>query len=740
MARGNRWCGALIIAGLGILAPLITRAADTPSPAADTLEEVIVTAQRRAERALDVPASVSVISAADIEHLHATNLRDLEAVAPGFTIIPNGSPGQAQIVVRGLPVLSGGALVATLIDDTSVGASATWGEGAGFALDLMPYDFERIEILRGPQGTLYGANSMGGVLKYVTRDPNLAASEAQIGGEAFGIKDGGSVGSGVRAAWSAPLIEGTLAVRASLYDQETPGYIKNPTRGLNHENTLSQYGGRLALLWRPAPELQVKLQGIHQKTHSAGDAIIFAEVLGTAQDPYYRPGHWYYGDLVYPHPVPQPFSSDLTFVSGTLDWHTALGDFAAVSSYSDKGVSNSQDLTGAFIDPSILVRGRFNAGTKRASQEFRFASTPGRRLEWLAGVYYTHERGWQDQYFDALDTQLNLDPALTPFWEAHIPSTYTEAAAFGTLTYRITDEFDLTGGLRWLKNTQKVDNYILPNYQNPGAAGTTHAQSAETPATYAFSARYYPRAETMTYLRVASGYRPGTPNPSIARYPEIPLLAKSDAMVNYEIGVKSELLSRTATLDLDVFKINWTDTQISVLTADHRLVYTINAGNVTSEGCEFTATYRLADAFHLTVNGAFTDAYATQAVPALGIYVGTRLPSSPKWTAAATIDYRLRDVDHWTPQVSATWRYVASAYTGLSTPPPANVAPAYSWTNVDLRLTRGRYEVALYAKNLFDKRTFNNGGAGLGPEGTGFVFAGATIAPRVVGLSATLTL
>jgi outer membrane receptor protein involved in Fe transport len=605
---------------------------------------------------------------------------------------------------------------------------------------MLPYDIERIEILHGPQGTLYGVNSMGGVLKYITKDPSLTASEGQIGAEAFGIKSGGSIGTGIRGAWSAPLIEGALGVRGSLYDQETPGYIKNPVRGLNHENSLSQYGGRLAMLWQPAQGLQVKLQGIYQRINSEGNAVIFAEVLGTAQDPYYRPGNGVYGDLTYPHPVPQPFSSEVMFISGTLEWHTASWDLVSVSSYSDRGVSQTVDDTGLFLDPSIPVRVRSETGARKVSQEFRLTSPSGHGFDWVTGVFYTHDHGWSDSYTEALDEQLNLIPSMNPFNEGHSPSSYSEAAAFGTLTYEITRRFDLTAGLRWLTNWGEVDQFTPPSYSAPGGAPPVHTESADTRGTYTFSARFRPRAETMTYLRVASGYQPGTPNPLIPGYPEIPPLAKPATMVSYEIGVKSELFNRTATLDFDVFKMNWKDMQIAVPTPDLRFQYVTTAGNVTSEGCEFTATYQPRAALHLGVNAAYTDAYATEATPAAGIFVGTRLPSSPRWTAAAMLDYRLRDVDHWTPQVSATWRYVASEYTGLSTPPPANLAPAYSWTNVDLRLTRGRYEVALYAKNLFDKRTFNNGGAGLGPEGTGFVFAGATIEPRVVGLSATITL
>ena len=728
-----------MVAVLAIVLPLIAQAADPP-PSPDQLEEVLVTAERRAERTLDVPVSISVISAADIERLHATNLRDLEAAAPGFTIKPGGSPGQVQIVVRGLPTPSaGGSAVATLIDDASVGSSTFWSDGPGFALDLLPYDIERIEILRGPQGTLYGANSISGVLKYVTKDPSLTARQAQISGEVFGIKDGGSLGTGVRGTWGAPLIEDELAVRASLYDQESPGYMKNPWRGVDHENTLSQYGGRLAILWQPGPQLQVKLQGIYQRINSAGNAFIFAQVLGTAQDPYYRPGNWYYGDLTYPHPVPEPFSSEVTFISGTLDWHAAFGDLVAVSSYSDKGVSEAQDFTGIYLDPWLPVRNRYLTGAKKFSQEIRLTSPSGRKFEWLTGAYYTHERAWSDAYTDVLDEQLDLIPSMNPFDEGHAPSTYSEAALFGKLTYRITDRFDLAGGLRWLTNTQEVDQYTPASYRNPDGHPPTRVRSAETPETYAFSARFRPQPETMIYVRVASGYRPGTPNPPVPGYPEIPPLATSDTMVSYEAGVKSELLNRTATVDVDVFKVNWSNMQIGTSSADGRVAYDINAGKVTSDGCEFTTTYQPGDTLQLAVNGAYTDAYATEAAPAVGIFVATRLPASPKWTAAATLDYRLRELDHWTPQVGATWRHISSQYTVLSTTPPVGLVPAYSWVNVDLRITRSRYEFALYAKNLFDKRTYNNGGPGVGPDGA-LVFGGVTMEPRVVGLSATMTL
>jgi outer membrane receptor protein involved in Fe transport len=746
MHLGHLQTGALIVAGLGWMAtPPTVRAADSTRSDVDSLEEIIVTATKRAERARDVAASISVISAADLERLHVTSLQDLAAIAPGLLILSGGSPGQTSIVLRGLPALTSGSLVATVIDDSAVGSSAGQTGESAFELDMLPFDLERIEILRGPQGTLYGANSMGGVLKYVTKYPSLTTSEAQVGAETFAIKGGGAPGVGARASWSAPLIDGTLAVRGSLYGRESPGYIRNPLRGLNHENALSQYGGRLAMLWQPVTDLSLKLQGIYQRIDSAGDASIFAELRGTPQDPYYRPGTWLGGDLTYPHVIPEPFSSDVKFISGTLDWHMAFADLVSVTSYSDKLAGGVLDYSSVYgylqpiLDPnttSTLNQAGYQVTVKKVSQEVRLASESGQRLEWLAGVYYTDEKASNDQYSDALDSQLKLIPALNPFFSAHIPSSYTEVAVFGTSTFRIADQFDLTGGLRWLTNKQTVDVQIPPGLLVPGS--DSQARSAEKPKTYAFGARYRPRPEAMVYLRVASGYRPGSPNGVFPEYPEIPLQTNSDTMVNYEIGVKSEFMNRKVALDLAVFKINWSDLQLDIQTHDSKITYTVNAGKVTSEGFEIAGTYWPADAFHLAVNAAYSEAFATEAVPAAGIFLGTRLPASPRWTAAATFDYRMPDLHQWTPHLSGNWRYIAAQYSSLSTTPQVGVIPGYSWVDVDLRMTKGRYDVSLYAKNFFDKRAFSSGGPFTDNTTSISSFGGVPIQPRVVGLSATV--
>jgi outer membrane receptor protein involved in Fe transport len=748
--------GALIVVAIVTAVSPIGRAAEAPVPDAGALEEVVVTAQRRTERPLDVAASISVITAADIDRLHVTSLEDLAAAAPGL-VIYSGVPGQTTIVLRGVPQYGSGSLVATLVDDVAVGSSSPFAFGETFELDLLPYDIERLEILRGPQGTLYGANSMGGVLKYVTRDPSLTATEAQIGAELFDIKGGGSLGSGARGSWSTPLIEGALAMRASLYGQETPGYVENPLRGFIRENTLSQDGGRVALLWQPQTALQVRLQGIYQRIDSGGYPAISAEQLGTPQDPYYRPGHWL-GDLTYPHVVPEPFIAELKFVTGSVNWHTAFADLVAVTGYSDKSAAQTMDYTQVngyaqpLLDPnttSMLNRQRLYARVHRFSQEIRVVSKSGSRLEWLAGAYYGNERAATEQYSDALDSELNLIPALNPFFAQSYPSTYSEFAAFGTSTYRISDRFDLTGGLRWLTNRQSVDAHVFANELPPPPAGDYIARSDEQRTTYTIAARYRLRPETMAYLQVATGYRPGVANGVFPGYPEIPVQTHSDSTQNYEVGIKSELMARKVSLEAAVFKINWTDMQIGLNTPDGRVGYAFNAGRATSKGLEISANYWPIDALHLGMNAAYTDSFTTEAVPAVNIVAGERLPV-PKWTAAATLDCRLGTFHEWISHVDGEWRYIASQYTTFPTFPPVGLLPGYSWVNLELRMTKGRYDVAVFAKNLLDKRAFNTGGpftantAGpSAPVPPGFAspsFIGVSIQPRVVGLSVTFGL
>src|SRR4051812_17847769 len=169
-----------------------------------SVEEVVVTAQKRSENIQNVPAAVSVVGGQTLDQLHATQLTDIGSYVPALQINSSGTPGQTSISLRGIAPVGPGATVATYIDDTPIGSSSAYGGGIAFALDLLPYDVQRLEVLRGPQGTLYGASSMGGLLKYVLTTPSLDQFEAEVGADLFGIADSSGVGGGARARISAP--------------------------------------------------------------------------------------------------------------------------------------------------------------------------------------------------------------------------------------------------------------------------------------------------------------------------------------------------------------------------------------------------------------------------------------------------------------------------------------------------------------------------------------------------------
>ena len=183
---------------------------------AGQLHSVVISAQKRKESASKVPASVSVIGAQQLENQHVTQLSDLNGYLPGVQIENGGTPGKTAVKIRGIGNLGPGPVVGTYLDDTPVGSSNNIQKGAGLVLDMLPYDIARVEVLRGPQGTLYGASSMGGLLKYVTIDPDLKHLEGRIGGGMSSVKGGQGSGWDMHAGVNIPLIKDTLALRASL--------------------------------------------------------------------------------------------------------------------------------------------------------------------------------------------------------------------------------------------------------------------------------------------------------------------------------------------------------------------------------------------------------------------------------------------------------------------------------------------------------------------------------------------
>ena len=742
MRRSNLW------ARRGFTATLVSLqavgAADPAAPSMEgVLEEVFVTAQKRTESVQDVPSSISVLGGSQLEELQATQLTDYAAYIPGFQVDSYGAPGAGQITLRGVAASAfASPTVGTYIDDSPLGASSKNTEGSSFALDLMPYDIERIEVLRGPQGTLYGASTMGGLLKYVMRSPDLNAFEARVGIEGSSVSGADDDGWGVRGGVNLPLVAGQLGLRATYFNQTRPGFIDNGRTGRKDENELRQDGGRLSLLWQPTDVFSLKLSALLQQTESAGDSTI--TVLGSDLQPIH-------GDLTTRHIADQPFEQTLQFYAAALNWGLGWADFTSATSYSDVNIQSTLEIT---HEVGFLVQGA-TAGLVRASdiqmplmgerdlnkftQEFRLASPSGGKVEWLVGAFYTKEEYHRFQTLHTLfldGSPVDLTgfggPNLEPFGFFDVPSTYEESALFGDVTYKFTDRFDLTAGIRGAHHRDRFHE----QFESVIGARNAIVTSEEDVFTYMVSPRWHVDEDTMVYGRIASGYRPGGPNVRLTE--EIPLSVKADTLVNYELGIKSDLLQHHLLLDVSVFYIDWQDIQVSAET-DDQLGYITNASRADNMGVELSLEYRPVRGLRLGLNGSYLNAELSEdADPSLNLpwFEGARLPLSAKFTGAVTASYEYPLTGALNGQLAGGYRYVGNRLTTVESDPDVARLASYDVLDVSAGVSTDNWTLRVFAKNVTDERALLTvTEIGTDPVLLSRVFYTAVLQPRTIGLS-----
>lgn len=708
---GNRF---LICALLGLsvipsaMAQTQAQGADQGT-AANTLSEVVVTAQKRTERLQDVPVSVSAIQGPTLEQMQATQLQDWAAYVPGLTVASEGAPGETFVALDGVAPIAAASEVGLYVNDTPIGSSSSFEGANGFTLDLMPYDLDRIEVLRGPQGTLYGASTMGGLIKYVLADPDVTQLSGRVGGDMFGVHNAGSPGGGARGEINLPLIEDRLAIRVSGYDEYTPGYINDATTGSKADNPLRQSGGRVALLWEPEADLSIELGAIYQDHHADNQSNV---ALST------NTGEPIRGALSNVNVLPEPYTQKLELYDVTLKWDLHWLQFTSVTSYQTFANDTVQDLT-SYLGPYL---GLFGAASSdfhedyrlgKFTQELRLSSPADQRMNWLAGAFFTHENGVNNELISGYDASGASVPGVNPLELAELPSDYKEYAFFGNGTYHFTDWFDLTAGVRYAHNTQsfvETEGGSLLNPADPAAAVlTVPGSSSEGVTTYSVSPSVHLSKDTMLYARVASGYQPGGPNLVLPGVTGLPSQFNSSRLTDYQLGVKSTVLDGRATADLSVFYIDWSKIQVSVEIGDTSAVE--NAASARSEGFDLSAHYSPLADLTLGVNLTYTDAVLTQSVPSIGAVDGARLPYVPLWSGTLTAEYSHPLSASWQAFAGGGWSYVGPRYSdveGSTTNGELQGYPVKSYGDVDLHLGARTHQLTLklFVKNLADKRAY----------------------------------
>jgi iron complex outermembrane recepter protein len=722
----NRLGYAILLALVAAAQAQAQQAAPSSADQSATLATVVVTAEKRSEDIQKVPMSISVIDESQLESLHATQLSDFSAYLPGFTVISGGTPGQAMLGIRGISPLSAGSTVATYIDETPLGSSSNYGAGSTDVLDLLPYDFSSVEVLRGPQGTLYGATALGGVLRYVSKLPDLDTTSFRVGADMFSEAGSGDLGFGERFGFSTPLIPGQLALSASIARQNSPGYTDNVRTGDKDQDDFWQQAAHATLLWKPNDDLSVKISAIQSRidAHSSSYTAIDPTTLKPI-----------YGDLKDDNYLLEPYRKDQDYYNATVNWNLGWADFVSSTSYAHSTSTSGLDasLVYGVAFPLFGLPGpgislvNYDLNLYKTTQEFRLASKSDGQIEWLVGGFYTNENSKQIQTASAQTFDYASIPGLDPLAVIGLPSTYKEYAVFGDVTYKFTSAFDLTAGVRWAHNKQTFSEITSGALEG---LGNVSGDSSENVFTYSVSPRLHFGEDSMLYARIASGYQPGGPNIAL---PDVPPSVDASKLTNYEVGLKTLLEDHRWMLDVAVFDIEWDKIQVS---ANNGVVaFLANGGTARSRGLEFSTLYTPLAGLRLGLNGAYTDAKLTESVPSIGGLDGDRLPSIPKWAMSGTVDYTFPLQGGWNARVGGGLRYVGDSMSELPHNPTA--LPQDSYTAIDLNadVSNDRWTVRLFIKNLADKRVYTSLSA-LTNAGTGEIsqVRGVPLQPRTIGI------
>ncbi len=730
MIRHTLRKGLLCTAAMALCAPALAledSAEEAAQPVSQVRDIITVTAQKREEAITDIPVSISVVSGERLTSLGVGSLVDFAAYVPGVNVGSGGSPGQTSITLRGIAPVGPGATVSTHVDDSPMGGSSNYSRASAFALDLFPNDIERVEILRGPQGTLYGASAMGGLLRYVTRTPDPSEFAAQASGEIFSVADAGSLGYGGNIRVNVPLAE-NAAFSASLFTRETPGYVDNTFTGEDDQNELSQTGGRLAVFWQPSANFTVNLSAMFQDIDSANNGQVYLDPV-TLQT--------FDGPRTTRNIIAEPFEKRERYYAARLNWDLGFADFTSITS-----VSNTQNYQ--FTDASrifgsifpLLTGGAVPAGTsefnifldlEKVTQEFRLTSSGDTRLQWLLGAFYTDEESVNQQFASAADFNGNLIAGLHPLAIVSLPSAYEEVAIFGNASFDLTDRLTIGGGVRLARNEQdfaQISEGVLV-----GGTTTLRGESSEDVFTYMLNATFDLTDQTMLYGRVATGYRPGGPNVALLG---VPPQVDADRLINYEVGVKSDFWDGRALIEATAYWIDWEDIQLAQAVGGVSAL--VNGDTARSRGIELQAVVAPTDGLRLGFNAGLVDSVLTADAPALNGVDGDRLPGVPQYNYSVTADYSWGLQNGWDARVGGGVRWVGDR--NVSYPASASFMVLDSYHSVDLNgeISNGAWALRGYVRNLTDEDVYVSGTRMTNALGVPVFVMGTLLQPRTVGL------
>jgi iron complex outermembrane recepter protein len=701
-----------------------------------TVEEVTVTAEKQSEKSLDVPMGLTALSGEDLVRNEQTSFQDYVGTIPSVQM--SNYPGfGSQIIIRGLAsgVLSINPGAAIYVDDTPYTVQGYFADSGGAAPNIDTYDMSNIEVLKGPQGTLYGANALGGLLKYVTNAPDPSGFAASVMAGTSTVYNGGA-GFDVHGMVNIPLAD-DMALRVVAYQDYDPGFIDDPWRGLKDINGTHVTGGRASLLWQPVSNFSVRLTAFYQDYRYSDLPTEYvsgptASTSPNPANPCVQPVNCPAGPLNVNNYISQPGKSLNDIVSLDSVWNAGPMDVTSITSYSHFTSSTLLDYSGPLGAAANSYLGGANTPSAKYgsipeygaalyalhqanvwNEELRLQSPdPSARLTWLVGGYFEDENAFELEplYPTTVATgavEYSYDPpyALGQF---QYPTSYEEFAGFANLDYKIIPTLDAALGGRWSVNSQTFHETANGHF-----AGTQDFDepSYEHTITYSGDLRWHFIPDNMVYARLATGFVPGGGNDVTPTTTNLPHTFDPSTTKNYELGVKGTLFDDQFAYDMDIYHINWSDIQLQIEVGGHSSI--LNGGSAHSQGFEWDYTYAPIDGLTLKWNGDYSNAFISETTLYSsddGALSGAALPLVPMWQSSANIDYERPIWGEWSGFAGADVRYSdyrwgnfipgpVNPSTGYGTAAQRAYLPQYTMLDFRLGIENGQYSATLYCKN-----------------------------------------
>jgi outer membrane receptor protein involved in Fe transport len=710
-------------------------AQDTPPGATGDGETILVTAQKRSQELIEIPQSVTVVGGATLEEQHADSFQDYLKLVPGLQL-DQSRAGQGRLILRGVNTDGVASTIGVYMDETPFGSSSGLVNGAVLAGDFDTFDLERIEVLRGPQGTFYGASSLSGVLKFVTAEPSTGGLEAR-GRMGVETTHGGEMSGYGNLVVNVPLGD-IAAVRASGFYRSTGGFVDSIGSGGSdleeNINDSKSYGGRASLLVTPSDAIDLRFTAVLQNIDADAPSFVESDPLTLEM----LHGGYTQSQFV-------PSFSDLRYrvYNATGDFDLGFGTLTSSTSYGTQKQDLQTDYTfplSPLVEAILGVPNEFfqaqSTDSEKFTQELRLTGESN-LVDWLVGLYYTEEDGLIEQDFIAATPGTTTPIAGLPLLGyAFVDSSYREAAVFGNLTWHLGERFHIDLGGRYSDNKQEAHQITDGILAGGTRVELPVTESSEDVFTYSIAPRFEISDDASIYARVASGFRPGGPNVLPPGAPASIASYDSDSLTNYEIGLKAQTPDDVLAVELALFHIDWNDIQL--LATDGTFNYNANGGGAKSDGVELSATLALVPGLDLAANAAYTNARLTTDT-LIGGLDGDKLPFTPEFSAAFNGDYSFALGDGVEAHVGGSVRYLSHQYGSFS--PSSEQVKIDDYAVVDLAagVDFGRFDLELYVKNLNDSsgRTSNTGTTVFGafplfPDGA---MGTGVIRPRTIGLS-----